>query len=131
MKKTISLTLILALCMVTKVAKADFTFGVPTNLGPPISTPYNDIPSYTTLDGLEITSVTTTCQEGMEVGIYGYPRNKHQNKYQRVIGVNHRILEHRLILGRLKMIHLSQPMVWNSTSTHIIGLMAMVIGIYG
>jgi hypothetical protein len=37
MKKTISLVLILALCLVTKVANADFTFGEPVNLEPPIN----------------------------------------------------------------------------------------------
>ena len=34
MKKTISLTLVLALCM---VAEADFTFGEATNLGPTVN----------------------------------------------------------------------------------------------
>ncbi len=38
MKKKISLVLVLALCMVAGVAKADFTFGTPTNLGPTINT---------------------------------------------------------------------------------------------
>ena len=38
MKKTISLPLILALCLVAKVTKADFTFGEPTNLGPIVNT---------------------------------------------------------------------------------------------
>ena len=33
MKKTISLVLVLALCMVTEVANADFTFGAPQDLG--------------------------------------------------------------------------------------------------
>ena len=38
MKKTISFVLVLVLCMVVDVAKADFTFGEPTNLGPIINT---------------------------------------------------------------------------------------------
>jgi len=37
MKKTISLVLVLVLCLVIKVAKADFTFGEPVNLEPPIN----------------------------------------------------------------------------------------------
>jgi hypothetical protein len=35
-------------------ARADFTFGTPTNLGPPISTPYDDSPPYISPDGLEM-----------------------------------------------------------------------------
>ena len=39
MKKTILLVLVLSLCMVTDQTKADYTFGAPQNLGPPINTP--------------------------------------------------------------------------------------------
>ncbi|MFC1634413.1 hypothetical protein ACFL5Z_06185 [Planctomycetota bacterium] len=35
-------------------AKADFTFGEPTNLGPPVSTSVADLPNYITADGLEM-----------------------------------------------------------------------------
>ncbi len=37
MNKTISLVLVLTLCMATEVANADFTFGTPTNLGPSVN----------------------------------------------------------------------------------------------
>jgi peptidoglycan-associated lipoprotein len=51
MKKTISLMLVLALCV---VAKGDFTFGEPTNLGPIVnSSDYDWSPSITG-DGLEL-----------------------------------------------------------------------------
>ena len=42
MKKTISLTLVLALCMVETVTKADFTFGEPTNPGQPVNSSARD-----------------------------------------------------------------------------------------
>jgi len=35
-------------------AKADFTFGEPVNLGPPVNTSVADIPKYITADGLEM-----------------------------------------------------------------------------
>ena len=54
MKKTISLTLVLALCVVGKVVRADFTFGTPKNMGPPISTPYGELGCLITADGLEM-----------------------------------------------------------------------------
>lgn len=54
MEKTISIFLILASGMVTEQSKADFTFGTPTNLGPPISTPYGDLISCISADGLEM-----------------------------------------------------------------------------
>jgi Tol biopolymer transport system component len=38
-KKTILLLLALTLALGVQVAKADFTFGVPTNLGPPVNSP--------------------------------------------------------------------------------------------
>ncbi len=46
--------LILALGLAAEVANADFTFGTPTNLGPPISTPYGDLLPCITADGLEM-----------------------------------------------------------------------------
>jgi broad specificity phosphatase PhoE len=49
MKKKISLTLVLTLCM---VAKADFTFGEATNLGPTINTSSPDILNCISSDGL-------------------------------------------------------------------------------
>jgi hypothetical protein len=51
MKKTISLTLVLALCM---VAKADFTFGEPTNLGPAINSESHDEAPSISVDGLRL-----------------------------------------------------------------------------
>ncbi|MHC4540577.1 MAG: hypothetical protein ACYS74_12475 [Planctomycetota bacterium] len=37
MKKTIPITSVLVLCVVAEIAKADFTFGTPTDLGPPVN----------------------------------------------------------------------------------------------
>ena len=62
MKKTIplrsrtawALVLVLTLGLTTEIAKADFTFGTPINLGPPISTPYGDLGPCITADGLEM-----------------------------------------------------------------------------
>ena len=52
MKKTISLTLVLALCLVAKVTKADFTFGEPTNLGPTLNSSYGEAFLSISADGL-------------------------------------------------------------------------------
>ena len=54
MKKTISLTLVLALCMVAKVTKADFTFGEPTNLGPTVNSLVSDTDPQISADGLTL-----------------------------------------------------------------------------
>ena len=54
MKKTISLVLVLALCMATEVAKADFVFGEPTNLGPPVNGSYHDLTAYISSDSLSL-----------------------------------------------------------------------------
>jgi Tol biopolymer transport system component len=54
MKKKISLTLVLALCMVLEVTKADFTFGEPINLGPTINSPSLDGTPSVTADGLSL-----------------------------------------------------------------------------
>jgi len=54
MKQTISIILLLGLFIVADVAKADFAFGDPTNLGPPISTAYGDLTPCITADGLEM-----------------------------------------------------------------------------
>ncbi|MBC8473028.1 MAG: PD40 domain-containing protein [Planctomycetes bacterium] len=54
MKKTITVVLVLALCLVTKVANADFTFGEPVNLGPPFNTPSREVSFVFSADGLEI-----------------------------------------------------------------------------
>jgi len=51
MKKTISLILILALCM---VAKGDFTFGEPVNLGPTVNSPGAEMGPTISVDGLEL-----------------------------------------------------------------------------
>ncbi|MHC4536543.1 MAG: hypothetical protein ACYS6K_21545 [Planctomycetota bacterium] len=51
MKKTISLMLVLVLCM---VAKGDFTFGEPTNLGPVVNSPFEEWGSSISGDGLEM-----------------------------------------------------------------------------
>jgi Tol biopolymer transport system component len=51
MKKTISLMLVLALCM---VAKADFTFGEPTNLGPTVNSMHSDGRQSMSVDSLTL-----------------------------------------------------------------------------
>ncbi|MCH8218053.1 MAG: PD40 domain-containing protein, partial [Planctomycetes bacterium] len=54
MKKTILLVLILALGMVPEVVNADFTFGTPTNLGPPVNSAIGELGSSITADGLQL-----------------------------------------------------------------------------
>ena len=54
MKKTISLTLVLALCVVAKVTKADFTFGEPVNLGPIVNSSWAENGPTISVDGLEL-----------------------------------------------------------------------------
>ncbi len=54
MKKTILLVLVLALGLAAEVAKADFTFGTPTNLGPTVNTSYNDNHPSISADGLSL-----------------------------------------------------------------------------
>ncbi|MBN2315601.1 MAG: PD40 domain-containing protein, partial [Sedimentisphaerales bacterium] len=54
MKKTISLTLVLALCLVAKVTKADFTFGEPVNLGPTVNSSSGDALDFISYDGLKM-----------------------------------------------------------------------------
>ena len=54
MKKTISLTLILALAVVPGTAKADFTFGTPTNVGPTVNTSVEDGGPSISMDGLSL-----------------------------------------------------------------------------
>jgi hypothetical protein len=54
MKKTILLVLVLALGLATKVAKADFVFGKPQNLGPIINSSSSDYSACVSVDGLEL-----------------------------------------------------------------------------
>ena len=54
MKKTISLVLVLALGLTGKVAKADFAFGTPTNLGPTVNSSSEDAVAHTSADGLTL-----------------------------------------------------------------------------
>jgi hypothetical protein len=54
MKKTISIALVLALGMVTEVVNADFTFGTPTVLEPPVNTSSSDALGCFSADGLEM-----------------------------------------------------------------------------
>ncbi len=62
MKKTIpldsrkagALILVLVLGLATEVANADYTFGEPTNLGPPINTPSREVGLFISADGLEM-----------------------------------------------------------------------------
>ena len=55
MKRTILLVLVLGLGLAAGVANADFTFGEPTNLGPPVNSQYyrEADPSLST-DGVEL-----------------------------------------------------------------------------
>jgi Tol biopolymer transport system component len=54
MKKIISLVLVLVLCMVSEVAKADFVFGTPTKLGSAVNSPAPESGSSISTDGLEL-----------------------------------------------------------------------------
>jgi Tol biopolymer transport system component len=54
MKKIISVVLVLALAVVTTFAKADFTFGEPTNLGPNVNSSSNDAGPSISPDGLTL-----------------------------------------------------------------------------
>ena len=53
-KKLISIILILVLGLTTEVANADFTFGEPTNPGPPINSSYHETSPSISTDGLEL-----------------------------------------------------------------------------
>ncbi|MFC1765445.1 LamG-like jellyroll fold domain-containing protein [Planctomycetota bacterium] len=53
MKKTNPLVLVLALCMVTKVANADVIWGTPTNLGPRVNSSHSEAGVCISSDGLE------------------------------------------------------------------------------
>jgi uncharacterized protein (TIGR02246 family) len=54
MKKVIVMLLVLALGLATEVAKADFTFGTPKNLGLTINTPSADFAPNISADGLKL-----------------------------------------------------------------------------
>ena len=54
MKKVISIILVLVLCMVVEVAKADFTFGTPTSLGPTVNTSSREFNPSISADGLSL-----------------------------------------------------------------------------
>ena len=54
MKKIILLVFLLSLGLATKVANADFIFGEPVNLGPPINTPSGEVNFFLSADGLEV-----------------------------------------------------------------------------
>jgi len=54
MKKRIVTLLVLVLCMVVEVAKADFTFSTPTSLGPMVNTSSGEGPCCISSDGLEL-----------------------------------------------------------------------------
>jgi len=54
MKKTISLVLVLVLGLAAGVAKADFTFGTPTNLGPTVNSSAQDNQPNISADGLRL-----------------------------------------------------------------------------
>ena len=54
MNKTISLVLVLVAALATEVAKADFTFGTPTILGPTVNSSSNDYGPSISTDGLKL-----------------------------------------------------------------------------
>ena len=54
MSKRIVMSLVLALCMIVEVAKADFTFSTPTNLGPTFDSPSWELSPKTSADGLSL-----------------------------------------------------------------------------
>ena len=53
MKNTILLVLVLAIGLAAEVANADFTFGTPTNLGPPVNSSYGECGVCISANGLE------------------------------------------------------------------------------
>jgi len=53
MKKKISIVLVLALCMVAEIAKADFTFGTPTKV-PNVNTSSREFNASISADGLSL-----------------------------------------------------------------------------
>jgi hypothetical protein len=59
MKKTILIVLVLVLCASTEVAKADFTFGTPTKLGPNINTSSEELSASISVDGLSLYFIST------------------------------------------------------------------------
>ena len=71
MKKTISIVLVLALCMVAEIAKADFTFGEPTNLGPTVNSSSRDLKPSVSADGLSLffTSTRSGGVGGMDIWV--------------------------------------------------------------
>jgi hypothetical protein len=77
MKKTISLILVLALCMVAKITKADFTFGEPVNLGPPINTPASDGSPHISPDGLALYFSSGLPGNSNGVDLHVAPANLH------------------------------------------------------
>ncbi len=54
MKKLISIVLVLVLGLAAKVAKADFTFGTPTNLGPVVNSSSREFNASISADGLSL-----------------------------------------------------------------------------
>jgi hypothetical protein len=54
MKKTISVVLVLVFVLAMEVAKADFTFGEPVNLGPRFNSPSREVSFALSADGLEM-----------------------------------------------------------------------------
>ena len=54
MKKAVLLALVPTLMMIVQVTKGDYTFSEPTNLGPPINSPYMEGSITITPDGLEL-----------------------------------------------------------------------------
>jgi len=69
MKKTISIVLVLVLCMAVEVGKADFTFGTPTNLGPTVNSSSRDLKPSVSADGLSLffTSTRSGGLGGMDI----------------------------------------------------------------
>ena len=54
MKKKIVLVMVVALILIVEAAKADFTFGEPINLGPPVNSQYYEDGANISADGLEL-----------------------------------------------------------------------------
>jgi len=54
MKRIFSTVLVLVLCLTAEVVNADFTFGEPTNLGPPVNSEDSEVFSTISWDGLEL-----------------------------------------------------------------------------
>jgi len=109
-------------------AEADFAFGEPVNLGPPVSSAYGDGITCVTADGLEMYISCLNRPGGLGgVGTSGCRGEKRLT----TTGASRRILVHRSIPGKVIAIRAFHLTVWRCTLRRIKGREDMVIPIYG